>query len=448
MSTSADPRHAGPDRAARDDRDRQLLAWLGAGLLAGGMPTHEVEDDLREVAWTLGHPRPQLACSPTGVMLSLRSGQPATFEQVEGGVRLDQLSDVLALQASLRAGRISPEDGLARLGRLRATPHRYRLPGIVGGGILTGIGIGLILAPSLPSLLFTLAVAPLTPLFVLLGIRSRTLRTITPFLAAFTIAVAAFLAADSGWLSAPLWSLVAPIAVLLPGALIVTGLTELAAGAMVAGSSRLAFGLTQLLLFVMGAGAALAVAGGGDALLETTRPVGLGWWAPLVGVAIISTAIALMESVPVRQAPWLLVTVLATFAAQTATYTVTEGRWAGAFVGAVVAALVATLVEYLRPELPRMIAFLPSFWLLVPGSLGLISLTQLELGPGAAALAIADVVVVVTAIALGVLVGSALAAPLRHIARQLGLPHLLRLRGRRSSARRAAAPRAREVPRG
>lgn len=409
-----------------DERDRRLLAWLGAGLLAGGMPTHEVEDDLREVAWTLGHPRPQLACSPTGVMLALRSGQPSTFEQVEGGVRLDQLSDVLVLQAALRSGRISPEEGLARLGRLRAQPHRYKLFGTLVGGMLTGIGIGLILAPALGSLLFTLVVAPLTPLFVILGSRTPTLRILTPFLSAFTIAIAAFLAADAGWLSAPLWSLVAPIAVLLPGALIVTGLTELAAGAMVAGSSRLAFGLTQLLLFVLGAGAALVLAGGGDDLLEMTRPTGLGWWAPLVGVAIISTAIALMESVPVRQAPWMIGTVLATFVAQTAMYAVTEGRWAGAFVGAVVAALVATLVEYLRPELPRMVAFLPSFWLLVPGSLGLISLTQLELGAGAAALAVADVVVVVAAIALGVIVGSALAAPMRHVARQLGLPHLLR----------------------
>lgn len=409
-----------------DERDRRLLAWVGAGLLAGGMPVHEVEDDVREVAWTLGHRRPQLACSPTGVTLALRSGGPATFEQVDGGLRLDQLADVLALQAELRSGRMPPEEGLARLGRLRGQPHRYRTAGLVVGGMLTGVGIGLILAPALPSLVFTLLVAPLTPLFVLLGGRSRGLRTLAPFLAAFTMALLAFLAADRGWLEAPLWTLVAPIAVLLPGALIVTGLTELAAGAMVAGSSRLAFGLTQLLLFVLGVGAALAVVGRPADLLDVARPVGLGWWAPLVGVAVITAAMTLMESVPVRQAPWLLLTVLATFLAQALAFTTVGSRWAGAFVGAVVAALGSTVVEYVRPQLPRMVAFLPSFWLLVPGSLGLVSLAQLELGPGAAALAVVDVVVVVTAIALGVVVGSALATPLRHVARQVGLPHLLR----------------------
>ncbi len=414
-----------------DDRDRQLLAWLGAGLLAGGMPVHEVEDDVREVAWTLGHPRPQLACSPTGVMVALRSGEPSTFEQVDGGLRLDQLADVLALQAGLRSGRMPADEGLSRLGRLRRQPHRYRTAGLVVGGMLTGVGIGLILAPALASLVFTLLVAPLTPLFVLLGARSRELRTLAPFLAAFTVALLAFLAAGLGWLDAPLWTLVAPIAVLLPGALIVTGLTELAAGAMVAGSSRLAFGLTQLLLFVLGVGAALAVAGHPAELLDVERPVGLGWWAPLVGIAVITTAMTLMESVPVRQAPWLLLTVLATYLAQALTFAAVESRWAGAFVGAVVAALGSTVVEYVRPQLPRMVAFLPSFWLLVPGSLGLVSLTQLELGPDAAALAVVDVVVVVTAIALGVVVGSALATPLRHVARQVGLPHLLRAVARR-----------------
>ncbi|MFW5474799.1 threonine/serine ThrE exporter family protein [Knoellia sp. CPCC 206450] len=416
-----------------DGRDRRVLAWVGAGLLAGGMPVHEVEDDVRDVARALGHPGAQVACSPTGLLVSLASGGPSTFEQVEGGLRLDQLADVLALAASLRAGRVDADECLARLAGLRAQPHRYRTVGFVGGAMLSGIGIGLVLAPSVASLLFTLVVAPLTPLFVLLLGRGRTLRTLTPFLAGFVVAVLAFLAAELGWVDAPLRTLVAPIAVLLPGALIVTGLTELAAGAMVAGSSRLSFGLVQLLLFVLGVGAALAVTGGGADLLGTTSSGAPGWWAPLAGLVVVTVAIALLESVPLRQAPWLAAGILATFTAQALTLAVVDARWAGAFVGAVVAALLSTLIEYLRPELPRMVTFLPSFWLLVPGSLGLISMAQFEVGPGQAAIALVDVVIVVAAIALGVIVGAALAAPLRRLARPMALSHL---RGLRAARRR------------
>lgn len=433
VSIPADSRPA----AVLDVRDRRLLAWVGAGLLAGGMPVHEVEEDVRDVARTLGHDTPQVACSPTGLMVSLRSGEASTFEQVDGGLRLDQLADVLALQAGLRTGRVTPESGLEQLGRLRAQPHRYRTAGFVGGAMLSGVGIGLILAPSLATFVFTVVVAPLTPAFVLLGGRGRALRTLTPFLAGFVVALLAFLSADQGWLSTPLPALVAPIAVLLPGALIVTGLTELAAGAMVAGSSRLAFGLVQLLLFVLGVGAALAVMGGTAGLLDASAPTGPGWWAPLLGLAVVTVAIALLESVPIRQTPWLATAILATFTAQALTVALVETRWAGAFAGAVVAALLSTLLEYVRPELPRMVAFLPSFWLLVPGSLGLISMAQFEVGPGQAAVALADVVVVVAAVALGVIVGAALAAPLRQLTRRLGLPHLRRLMVTRRRSPRA-----------
>lgn len=418
-----------------EDRDRRLLAWLGAGLLAGGMPVHEVEEDVREVAWTLGHRRPQVACSANGVLVALEPGSPATFEAVEGGLRLDQLADVSALQLGVVRGRIPPDEALARLETLRAQPHRYRLTGTLAGPMLSGVGIGLILAPSLGTLLFTLAVAPLTPLVLMLGGRGSPLRTLMPFLASFVAGLLAFAAAGQGWLEAPLWAMVAPIAVILPGALLVTGLTELAAGAMVAGTSRLAYGLTQLLLFALGIGAAMAATGAPGELLDPARPTTDLWWVPLLGVVLVTLAITLSEAVPVRQTPWVLATVLLTYLAQTLTLGTVDARWAGAFVGGLTAALASTVVEWLRPELPRMVAFLPSFWLLVPGSLGLVSVTQLELGLGAAALAVVDVVVVVSAIALGVVVGSALARPLRHVARQLGLPHLMRALGRRARAR-------------
>jgi uncharacterized membrane protein YjjB (DUF3815 family) len=55
---------------------------------------------------------------------------------------------------------------------------------------------------------------------------------------------------------------------------------------------------------------------------------------------------------------------------------------------------------------------MPAFWLLVPGSLGLLSVTQLAINPGQSDSTGSDVVTVVTAIALGLLVGSAIARSL------------------------------------
>src|SRR5690606_35938636 len=219
---------------------------------------------------------------------------------------------------------------------------------------------------------------------------------------------------------------------LLPGATLVTGLVELAAGSMVAGTSRLGHGTVQLLLFALGVGAAAALLDVPATLLDPSRPVELGWWAPLLGVAVVTVAISLLEGLRLALMPWVMLTALATYLAQLLGQTVADARWAGAFLGAMVAILVATVVELARPALPRSVVFLPSFWLLVPGSFGLISVTQLELGPEAAFAAIAAVTLVIAAIALGVVVGASLAFPLRQAARRIGLLHLLdRLRRRR-----------------
>src|SRR5690606_29624553 len=135
-----------------------------------------------------------------------------------GTVRLDQLADVSTVLAGLRAGRTPVEDALARLGALRATPHRYAVPGLAAGGVLSGVGIALVLAPAWPSVLFAALVAPVTVLLMVLSGRYRTVATLTPLVAGFVAALAAFGAASAGLVPAPLWTLVAPIAVLLPGA--------------------------------------------------------------------------------------------------------------------------------------------------------------------------------------------------------------------------------------
>lgn len=405
--------------SADAQRDRRLLAWLGSGLLAGGMPVHEVEEDVQEAATALGHGSIEVAASPTGLWVTLASGEATTFEAVDGGVRLDQLAEVSAVHAALTAGTLPAAEALQRLSVLRQQPHRYPAYGLPLGALLVGVGIALVLAPAWPSVLFAAVVSQLVAGLITLSGRTLLVGPLLPFLAAFVSAAAAFALADRGLVDAPLWTLVPPIAVLLPGALIVTGLTELSAGAMMAGTGRLAYGGTQMLLATLGVGAAIAVLGLPLSTIDGERPGGLGWWAPFVGLVLIALGITLIESVPPSLVPALLVTVVATFLAQSAGHLTGQGPWVGAFLGACAASLTATLVEFVRPQVPRVVAFLPSFWLLVPGSLGLVSVAQIESSPTAGVLAAVEVLVIVAAIALGVLVGAGLAHPLRSVATRL-----------------------------
>lgn len=398
---------------------RRLLAWLGSGLLAGGMPVHEVEEDVQEAATALGHDSIEVAASPTGLWVTLSSGEASTFESVDGGVRLDQLAEVTAVHAALTAGTLPPAEALQRLSVLRERPHRYPAYGLPAGTLLVATGIALVLAPVWPSILFAAVISQVVAGLMALSGRTLLVGPLLPFLAALASSLAAFGLAERGLIDAPLWTLVPPIAVLLPGSLIVTGLTELSAGAMMAGTGRLAFGGTQMLLATLGVGAAVAVLGVPISLLDGERPASLGWWAPLIGLLLIAIGISLLESVSPSLVPALLVTVLATFVAQSLGHLTGQGPWLGAFLGACAASLTATLVEFVRPQVPRMVAFLPSFWLLVPGSLGLVSVAQIESSPTAGVLAAVEVLVIVASIALGVLVGAGLAHPLRSVVTRL-----------------------------
>ena len=70
-------------------------------------------------------------------------------------------------------------------------------------------------------------------------------------------------------------------------------------------------------------------------------------------------------------------------------------------------------VEMRRPQLARLVLFLPAFWLLVPGSLGLMGVMELAAGRQSATDVALSVLGVAIAIALGLLVGSSLGRSLR-----------------------------------
>ncbi|HVH23237.1 MAG TPA: threonine/serine exporter family protein, partial [Pseudonocardia sp.] len=206
--------------------------------------------------------------------------------------------------------------------------------------------------------------------------------------------------------------------VLLPGALLVTGLSELAAGAMVAGSSRLLYGTVQLLLFALGIAAAAALLHTPTELLGNVRVAGLGWWAAPLGLIVIGLGIALMESVPVRLAPWVLAVLVVTFLAQLAGQHLGSPAL-GSFLGAIAASLGASTAELLRRELPRLVVFLPSFWLLVPGSLGLIGVSEFAIAGDQGPTVGLNVLAVILAIATGLLVGSVVSRTVRVLDRRL-----------------------------
>jgi uncharacterized membrane protein YjjB (DUF3815 family) len=297
------------------------------------------------------------------------------------------------------------------------------------GWIAIAVGIALILQPGGANVAFAAVGAVVVVALFRLGQRFALIATLLPAIAAFLLACGVFAAANADLLDGPLRTLLPPLAVLLPGALIVTAMSELVAGDMVAGTSRLTFGLVQLLLFTLGIVAASHVVAVPAGELTNIRVDTLGWWAAPLGLILISVGIGVLESPPVRLLPWITVVLVLAFGAQGFGQHV-GGAVLGSFLGAVAASLGASVVEAVVPNLPRLVVFLPAFWLLVPGSLGLLSATALIANPDGGGSNAAGVASVVCAIAVGLLVGAAVARSFGGALHRLRSGYPLRRHGR------------------
>ena len=78
------------------------------------------------------------------------------------------------------------------------------------------------------------------------------------------------------------------------------------------------------------------------------------------------------------------------------------------FFGMIVAVPASYLIQFRFRGPPSVVTWLPSFWLVVPGSLGLLSVTRMLSDRAAGLEGLITVVFVVTSVALGTLVGASI----------------------------------------
>lgn len=395
------------DELTRETHTRALVVQLGAAMIATGQPVNEIQAELMQVTEHLGYPGAQVGIGPTGLTLSLTDGGAATIGLAATGLQLDQSFDVRRIRHQLVYDQITPEAAREQLAALRLRPQRYNRWLVRGAWIVLAMGITMILQAGWANLVVAAASSLIVIGLVELSAKSTLLASLLPTAAAFGVALVVFTVADYGLIEGPLRTVLPPLAVLLPGALLVTGMSELAAGHMQAGSARLTYGVVQLALFALGLLAAATLLQVPARELANVRVYELGWWAAPVGLVLIGLSICLMEGVPLRMQGWILLVLTGAFAAQILGQQL--GSYAlGGFMGAVAASLGATIVELFRPRLARLVLFLPAFWLLVPGSLGLVEVTSLVSDQEQAIQAAFGVFAVISAIALGLLVGSAM----------------------------------------
>jgi len=399
---ASEPVPAQPPEAVLD-----LLRNLGVAMSRAGDPADRITQILDDVARVYAAAGVTFFVVPTGVFVRIDLGASSRVDFKAGAttpLRLDQVDALYRLIDDIRHSSLDVDAASQRLRDLLSAQPRFGgLLAVLGGGVLT-LGLGLMLNPT-PSAL---------PAFLVLGFlvgglrwwadHEAVLSLVLPVAASFVVTWVVFQWVAPALDAAPLDIVIPALVTFLPGAALTMATVELSTGDMLAGSARLVYGLERLLLLSFGIAMGAQLAGLPPPSGEGARA--LGTWAPWVGVLVFGIGQYLASSAPRRTLGWLLVVLYVGYAAQAGSARLVGSLGASLVAGAVVLP-VCYAIQSRRSGPPAPVTFLPTFWLLVPGALGLEGVAQIVGADEAAGLGdFLNALMSIVAIAVGVLVGS------------------------------------------
>jgi uncharacterized membrane protein YjjP (DUF1212 family) len=407
-----------PDAEAADASEvRALLLGLGVALTMTGDAVSEIQIRLRTIARAYGYPRARISVFPTLLVVGLEDGHGLGLRTINSirQLRLDQATAVIRLAQSAEGGKVAPADALTRLQKILETPSRFgTVAYIVSHSVLT-VGIALVIHPAAVDLWVYAALGGLVGGMKALGERFATGGFLLPVIAAAVVSAIGFLI-HGGNEAASLRLTIPPLVTFVPGALLTMATVDLAMGETVTGASRFVAGFLQLALLAIGiiVGAELVGSPHVGPVAGASANT-LGAWAPWAGVAIFGAGVYVHNTAPRRSLPWLLVVLFSAWIGQLVGKHVIDATLSG-FVGAAVMVPIAHIVSHARTAPPAHVMFLPAFWLLVPGTIGLIGITEI-VGNNAqhGTQNVAAALTSIPSVALGILVGTMVVRAVRII---------------------------------
>jgi uncharacterized membrane protein YjjP (DUF1212 family) len=409
-----------PDPIATTTKRATLLRFLGRlgqAELNAGNAVPLVERDLAAIAKVNGEPEVQVFVLPTILFLKWESGEEHRVDMAHGAyrvapLRFDQIEEVLTIARSARKGELSPEEGLERIDAMWRTPHYYGDAGFVAGYLMTTLGVSIMLRPTLSGLLATAAMAFACALVLVAARRRPSWSTVLPVVVSFLLAAAVGYSHLLGLREPAMNLLIPPLITFLPGMMLTVSVVELAYNSIVSGASRMVAGFTRLVLLAFGilGGLKLAHDQGDRFIIADAERIGPEW--PWLGVVVFALGLHIYQSSKRRSFGWMLITAMVAYAGQTFSGLFIHGA-STAFFGAALMTITALVIEFRFNGPPAIVTFLPGFWLLAPGSFGLMSVAGMAAGEDAGG-QIFTLLFSLSGIATGCLIGAFTYSSLLH----------------------------------
>jgi uncharacterized membrane protein YjjP (DUF1212 family) len=391
----------------------ECLRKIGKGLIASGTAVGVVENTLAEISFAYGKEY-ELMALPNVIMIKVGSSPQARVDfAVQGltSIQLNQVSEIVELVDKVKHKRFSLPQASQKVDQILAQKPRFNPLVIIMGYILSCVGLTLLFRPDLPSLIVTGIAGILVGLLTLLFRWQPRFDLLLPIFAAVLVSTLTFKLTDLGYIFGPANLLITPLIIFLPGALLTTGMIELASKHILSGSSRLIYGVVVLLLLFVGIAVGLAFSGLPSYLVYPYEAVVYPWWAPLLGTLLFGVGTFIRLSGANRDLFWMLLVLFIAMIGQSFGEQYVNS-YVGAFLGALLMALSSEFIARSPRRTPALASQMLAFWFLVPGARGLLSVTSiLSEDIQGAALGLGQVVILVTVISLGVLLGTLLISP-------------------------------------
>lgn len=366
-----------PNSLSNADPRVAFVLRLGRALHNSGYAANRLEEALSLASDRLGLIG-QFFSTPTSIMASFgpQDDQRTFMIRVDPGESdLGKLARVDEVTREVLNGRLTAAEGTVQLGIVEHAPPPYgRLLTTLAFGVASG-SAARFLGGGWHECLAGLAIGLVIGLLALVAGRMPALGKVFEPLAALTASVLAAAMAALGLPVSVFLATLAGVIVLIPGLMLTTAMTELSTRHLASGTAR----FMGALVLLMGIAFGIAVGTKVVALVQGEIPAvpvtALPEWTLLVALVTTPLAFVVLLKAERRDAPWIILAGALAFAGARIG-AATLGPELGAFGGALVTGVAANWYARITNRSSQ-IVLVPGLLLLVPGSVGLRSLTSL-----------------------------------------------------------------------
>lgn len=358
------------------NRELDFIIKLGSALHTYGTPSYQLEQAMRKTMERM-QVRGELFAQPTGLFVTVHSqGQAHTsIIRVEPGeTNLEKLALIDELTQRVNRGEVSTEEGIAAVNAILNAPPRY---GTVLQILSYSVGSATVcrfLEGGWREILVSAFIGLLIGFWAVFCGRVLSASFLfEPVAAALSAAIAIFVARKVFQCSVYEITLAGLIAA-LPGLTMTTAMKELAMRHLVAGTVRVAWASLVFMEIAFGVALGSQVTKLFEGPLPRIEPVALPLWTIWVALIIAPVAFAVRFNARPKDIGWISLGCIVGFGGSRLGAGILSWEFGG-FVGAFYACATSNLIARLTNR-PSTVVLAPSLLLLVPGSIGFVSVSS------------------------------------------------------------------------